>query len=136
MARHRSLPGGPKIGAGLRELRETRFGRRSQAAVARFLGVPPSTLSRIESGERGITSRNQAAFLRLFGAEVSRLLRPAQLQFGWDWSRAEIATAAEVSAYLRKAAERGEDPEVWRNGDFLVVFVGEVTEEEELPVTT
>jgi transcriptional regulator with XRE-family HTH domain len=74
-----------EVGAYIKELRSRRG--LSQDDLGRLLGVPQSTVSRIETGDRAIGGRELAALSREFGVTTSELLEreaavPAFLRVG------------------------------------------------------
>jgi transcriptional regulator with XRE-family HTH domain len=64
---------GEGLAARVRELREERG--LSQKALAQAAGFDASTMSRIESGERGLSAGDVVALARALGADVGALLR-------------------------------------------------------------
>lgn len=67
---------GEGLAARIRELREQRG--LSQKALAEAAGFDASTMSRIESGERGLSAGDIVALARAFQVDVGDLLRADQ----------------------------------------------------------
>ena len=119
-----------KIGDRLRVAREAKGITLSQAARAARLSV--GHLCHLEKGDRRLTAGTASRLLEVYGAALDSLLGVYQLDLFLDVTRARASSADTVQAYLTEAAGRGENPAVWRAGEYLVIHAsGKVVEVEE-----